>query len=94
MLMEKDLWKTFIQGLDIELSEKGMVAPSEESIEDEAEEVRGMLLKVSFDVIMFMNHNQTKYYMMQSNQRLTQVGETTLREALLKYNKKQPRKRG
>ena len=93
MLMEKDLCKTFINGLDIELTEKGMIAPIEESIEDEAEEIRGMLLKISFDVIMFMNHNQTKYYMMQSNQRLTQIGETTLKEVLLKYNKKPPRKK-
>jgi hypothetical protein len=92
--MEENLWKDFISKLDLTLPEKGIDAPDEESIEDEAGEVEGMLIKVSFDVIMFMNHKQTKYYMMQSNQRLTQVGASTLKAALLKYNKRPPRKKG
>jgi hypothetical protein len=91
--MEEDVWKTFISGLDIDLSEKGAEAPEMESIEDDpTEEIHGMVIKVTFDTIMFMNHKQTKYYMMQTNQRLTQVGESTLKDALLKYNKK-PRKK-
>lgn len=89
---EENVWKTFISGLKMDLPEKGMLAPTEELIEDDTEDVNGMLLKVSFDVYMFMNHNQTRYFMMQSNQRLTQVGIMSLKDALLKFNKK-PRKK-
>jgi len=92
MVMEENLWKNFISELDIELSEKGLEAPELESIIDDTQDIRGMLIKISFDSIMFMNHSQTKYYMLQSNQRLTQMGETTLKEVLVKYNKKQNKK--
>jgi hypothetical protein len=91
--MEKEnIWKTFISGLEMDLPEKGVLAPIEELIEDDTEDINGMLLKVSFDVYMFMSHNQTRYFMMQSNQRLTQVGVMSLKDALLKFNKK-PRKK-
>jgi hypothetical protein len=86
--MEEDIWKTFISALDFNLSEKGLVAPDIESIEDDAGSVSGMLLKISFDITIFMNHGQEKYYMIQSNQKLTQLGESTLKDVLIKYNKK------
>ena len=88
-----DPWGEFISKLDINLSEKGLEAPEEESIEDQEGEIPGMLLKVSFDVIMFMNHKQTKYFMMQSNQRLTQLEQMTLKEAITKFNKRPPRRK-
>lgn len=91
--MEDSLWKTFISGLEMDLPEKGILAPQQENIEDDTEDINGMLIKVSFDVFMFMNHNQTRYFMMQSNQRLTQVGEMSLKDALVKFNKKPPRKK-
>jgi len=91
-MVEENLWKTFISGLDIDFPEEGIEAPDQEQMEKD-DDINGMLLKITFDVYMFMNHNQTKYYMMQSNQKLAQMGEMTLKEALLKFNKKLPKKR-
>lgn len=90
--MGDDVWRKFIAGLDIELPEKGINAPQEEIIENEADDVNGMLLKVSYDVYMFMNHNQSKYLMMQTNQKLTQIGEISLKDAILKFNKNPKKK--
>jgi len=88
-----DLWGEFISKLEIDLPEKGLASPEEESIEDGEGELEGSLVKITFDVILFMNHKQDKYFMMQSNQRLTQMGQITLKDALLKFNKKPPPKK-
>jgi hypothetical protein len=89
-----DMWKAFLSGLDLNLPENGIKPPEAEIIEQADEgDINGSLIKVSFDIIMFMNHDQSKYFMMNGNQVLTQMGEMTLKEALLKFNKKPPRKK-
>lgn len=89
-----DIWRSFLSGLDLNLPENGINPPESESIEQSDDgEIDGSLIKVSFDIVMFMNHDKSKYFMMQGNQTLTQMGEMTLKEALLKFNKKPPRKK-
>ena len=90
----EDVWGKFLASLDMTLPEDGISHPQEErEAKDPTEDINGQLIKISFDVIMFLNHDKTKYLMMQGNQRLTQMGEISLKEALIKYNKKPPSRR-
>jgi hypothetical protein len=90
----EDIWGKFLASLDMSLPEDGIASPQEEVVDkDDEGAINGQLIKISFDVIMFLNHDKTKYLMMQGNQRLTQMGEISLKEALGKYNKKPPSRR-
>ena len=84
--MNDDFFSTFINSLDISLSDKGLNAPELESIEDDTAELNGGVIKVSFDMYFFMNHHQTKYYMLSSNQKMQNLGEMSLKNAILKFN--------
>lgn len=90
--MVDNMWKDFINNLVIDLPENGLEAPEIEAIIDNTDELEGTMVKVSFDTFLFMNHSQTKYFMTNSNQRLTQIGKMTLKEAILKYGNKAKRK--
>jgi len=90
--MADSLWKDFINGLVIDLPENGQEAPEIEAIIDDTDELEGTMVKVSFDTFLFMNHSQTKYFMTNSNQRMTQIGKMPLKEAILKYGNKAKRK--
>ena len=90
--MADSMWKDFINGLDIDLPETGKDAQEIEGIIDDVNELEGTMVKVTFDTFLFMNHSQTKYFMTNSNQRLTQLGRMTLKEAILKYGNKTKRK--
>jgi hypothetical protein len=90
--MAENMWRDFINGLDIDFPEKGKEAPDIEAIIDDTDELEGMMVKITFDTYLFMNHSQTKYFMASSNQRMTQIGKMGLKEALLKYGNKTKRK--
>lgn len=78
----------FIRGLTIDLSEKGLIAPEMEHITDDVGELTGSALRVSFEVVLFMDHNAVKYYMVTTGQKMQNLGRMTLKEAMAKYAKK------
>jgi hypothetical protein len=93
-MTEEDLFQKFINSLDLGLSEKGLESPDIESINDGTEELNGMVLKVTFDMILFMNHSQSRYFMVSTNQKMQQAGRMSLKEAIAKFNPSSKRKKG
>ena len=90
---EEDIFKAFIESLDLGLSDKGLESPELEDITDDTEDVNGSVLKVTFDLHLFMNHRQKRYFMLTSNQKMQDLGYMSLKEAILKFNSKQQRKK-
>jgi len=88
MDIEQDIFLEFIQGLDLNLPTKGLSSPEIENIIDDTKEIEGAVLKISVDLFFFMNHSQSKYYMLSSNQHMQQMGTMPLKDAVLKFNKK------
>jgi hypothetical protein len=82
-----DFFSKFIGGLDLSLPENGLDAPDIENVIDDVAEVDGHVLKITFDLFMFMNHTKSKYYMLSSNQRMSDMGEMPLKEAVKKFNR-------
>jgi hypothetical protein len=90
---EEDIFKSFIEGLDLGLSEKGLEPPEIEDITDDTEDLDGSVLKITFDLHLFMNHRQNRYFMLTSNQKMQNLGKMSLKDALIKFNSKQQRKK-
>jgi hypothetical protein len=90
---EEDIFKAFIESLDLDLSEKGLDSPELEDIIDDTEEVNGNVLKVTFDLHLFMNHRQKRYFMLTSNQKMQDLGGMSLKDAIVKFNSKQQRRK-
>lgn len=91
----EDPFIEFIRNLVIDLPEKGLDAPEVELINDDTEEIDGNVLKITFNLHMFMNHRKDRYFMLTSDQQMQMLGKMTLREALVKFNaKRRPRKKG
>jgi hypothetical protein len=88
MDIEQDIFLEFIQGLDLNLPTKGLSSPEIENIIDDTKEIDGSVLKISVDLYFFMNHSQSKYYMLSSNQHMQQLGTMPLKDAVLKFSKK------
>jgi len=93
MVKEENLFKTFIESLDLSLSDKGLDSPELEDITDDTEDVNGSVLKVTFDLHLFMNHRQKRYFMLTSNQKMQDLGQMSLKDAIVKFNSKQQRKK-
>lgn len=91
---ELNVFKEFINSLDFELSPKDSSEPTKEVIEvpQDALEVEGSVLKISFNMMLFMNHEKAKYYMLTSDQKMFAQGEMSLKQAIAKFNKKPRRK--
>ena len=92
MVTEQDVFLEFIQGLDLNLPTKGLSAPEIENIIDDTKEMDGSVLKISVDLFFFMNHSESKYYMISSNQQMQQLGKMPLKDAVLKFSKKTKKK--
>jgi hypothetical protein len=89
----EESFKDFINGLEFDLPEKGLLTPEIENIVDDTGEQNGSVMKITFDLHLFMNHRQVKYYMLANNQKMQILGEMSLKDALAKFNSKQQRKR-
>lgn len=90
---EDDLFLEFLKSLDLDLPEKGLESPDIENIDDDTEELEGMVLKITFDLNLFMNHRQSRYFMISSNQKMQQLGKMSLKDAIIKFNGKTQRKK-
>lgn len=90
---EEDIFRTFIDGLEFGLSDKGLESPDLEDIDDDTEDINGSVLKVTFDLHLFMNHRQKRYFMLTSNQKMQDLGSMSLKDAIVKFNSKQQRKK-
>lgn len=91
--MSDDIFEEFINGLNFSLSNKGLKSPDIEDIEDDEGTIEGQVLKLSFSVNMFMNHNQKKYFMLTTDQKMQNLGSMSLKDAIVKFNSKQRRKK-
>lgn len=82
-----DFWKNVINSIPQDLSPKGLEAPVMESDKSTFGEAEGHLSKVSFDCFMFLSPETGKYYLVQTNQKYTDIGDMSLNEALrmIKY---------
>lgn len=90
---EDDIFKQFIEGLELGLSDKGLESPDIEAIDDNTDDLDGTVLKVTFDMHLFMNHRQKRYFMLASNQKMQELGTMSLKDAIVKFNSKQNRKK-
>lgn len=82
-----EVWANFFKGLNFDLPEtKDVPAVVEEKSEES--DIVGSVLKISFTVRMFMNHDQLKYYMITTDQRMLNEGQMSLKEAIAKFNKR------
>ena len=85
-MADKDPFVEFLKTLDIDLSDKGLAAPELEQI-PESENISGAVLKVSYDLYLFLDHAKPKYYMLTSNQHMRNLGVMSLKDALIKFSK-------
>lgn len=90
---ESDIFEEFINGMSFKLSEKGLPAPEAELIDDDEGAMPGDIIKISFETILFMNHGKVKYFMLTTNQKMTNMGSMSLKDALIKFNSKRNRKK-
>jgi hypothetical protein len=90
---EGDLFTEFLKGLDIALPLNGLKPPEIEAIDDDTEELDGNVLKITFELNLFMNHRKDRYFMVTSNQKMQHLGSMSLKEAIAKFNPSTKRKR-
>lgn len=80
----KDPFEEFINSLSLNLSGKGLEAPELEQL---VVDVEGDVLKISYDLYLFLDHTKPKYYMLTSNQKMQNIGRMSLKDAVAKFNK-------
>jgi hypothetical protein len=83
-----ELFKDFIEGLDIQLSDKGLEVPELERMSED--NLPGHVLKFTIETYLFMDHARVKYYMLSNNQKMQDMGEMTLKDTIAKYGKLKP----
>lgn len=76
----------------MDLPEPSPIEPDEEQLHPE-QDLEGTVLKLSFNIHMFMNHEKSRYFMITTDQKMVPEGQMTLKEAMTKFNKKPRRKR-
>lgn len=91
-MADKDAFEEFINKINMGLSAKGLPAPDIENIDEGS--LQGDVLKISYDVYLFMNHEKPKYYMLPTSQKMTNLGTMSLKDAILKFNRLSKHKRG